>query len=117
MSIQNKAHVVVFRQPGCASPTTPLLYPGQPQQFVKSCMYLRVTLHATKCFATASDELALEGCKAMFALSPLHWEAVFNQGKDPRQGPSESLRLRTHAGWGTAFRQAPCIQGPAALPS
>jgi hypothetical protein len=24
---------------------------------------------------------------------------VVDQGKDPRQGPSESLHLRTHAGW------------------
>jgi hypothetical protein len=32
---------------------------------------LGVTLHATKGFATASDELALKGRKAMFALFPL----------------------------------------------
>jgi hypothetical protein len=67
----DKTHVVVFRQPGSASPTTPLLHRGQPLQCVESCRYLGVTLHATKGFATASDELALQGRKAMFALFPL----------------------------------------------
>jgi hypothetical protein len=67
----DKTHVVVVREPGSASPTTPLLYRGQPLQFVESCRYLGVTLHATKGFATASDELALKGRKAMFALFPL----------------------------------------------
>jgi hypothetical protein len=67
----DKTHVVVFRQQGDAGPTTPLLYRGQPLQFVESCRYLGVTLHATKGLGTASDELAAKGRKALYGLFPL----------------------------------------------
>jgi hypothetical protein len=36
---------------------------------------------------------------AVLQLQAVHREAVVDQGKDPRQGPSESLHLRTHDGW------------------
>lgn len=67
----DKSHVMVFRGARTAAPTATLFYRGQPLQYVESCRYLGVKLHATKGFMCASDELAAKGRKALFALFPL----------------------------------------------
>jgi hypothetical protein len=36
---------------------------------------------------------------AVLQFKTVHWEAVADLGEDPRHGPSDSLHLRTHAGW------------------
>jgi hypothetical protein len=57
--------VVVFRQPGSATPTTPLLFRGQPLQLVESCRYLGVTLHATKGFAARCTYVCICSCHVL----------------------------------------------------
>jgi hypothetical protein len=56
-----------------------------------------------------------------FQAAAVHWKAVFDQGEDPRQGPSDSLQLPTHGGWvhnllpGTVHTRANSENSPAHL--